>query len=495
VHRIAAALLLAVGLAAPQDGPRERLHKLLAAHREATTIRSGQRQDLSESGFRTREARHRATLEALEGIPRRSLGGDDRTLYDLVVWDLERRLERFRLRMYLMPFWGDPDLPPPDGDAAHIRQLIALLRQGIQARMLPSRSTVRELVSSVEGMASDAQPLRELQTFLASEYVPACPEQVNFAAWPNGAEVYRELVRRTTTTTMEPAEVHELGLREVARIREAIRQEAGGKDISRFLAEIHADGRFYFRKPEQLLAAWRAAAARIAPLVPKVVSTPATPFRIEPAEHGGPAGVYNPSGEPPTIWVEVSKLNIRPSFEIVPTLLHEGVPGHHLQLTLELRREFDLLRKSEAFNEGWALYAESLGEEMGLYGDRDARLGRLSMDLMRAVRLVVDTGIHAYGWSPERARTYFVEQTGKSLELAALEVSRSLRPGVSLAYKVGELRIRALRERAARKLGERFDLRSFNDTILRWGPLPLAVLEKKTEECLQEQACAATFAH
>jgi uncharacterized protein (DUF885 family) len=265
-------------------------------------------------------------------------------------------------------------------------------------------------------------------------------------------------------------------------------------DLDAFLASMNADQRFYFADEQQLLDAYRAAVARIEPLLPKVIRTlPSSKLRVEAVRYGGPAAVYR--GTDAVVVVDVAKLSTRPKFEIIPLMLHEGVPGHHLQFALEkeLRPHQVSVPQSVAFMEGWALYSETLGDEMGLYTDAYDKFGQLSWDLMRAVRLVVDTGIHHYGWTPERATEYFMQVTGKSREMADLEVPRSTRPGISLAYKIGELRIRALRERIARKLGTRFDVRSFHETLMRWGNLPLDILDRKADECLADTACAATF--
>jgi uncharacterized protein (DUF885 family) len=175
---------------------------------------------------------------------------------------------------------------------------------------------------------------------------------------------------------------------------------------------------------------------------------------------------------------------------MVAVMLHEGMPGHHLQFAFARRGTAGHLRQSEAFVEGWALYAESLGSELGVYTDPYDEFGRLSMELTRAVRVVIDTGIHVRRWTVADATHYFKTQTGKADEIAGLEVGRASHPARLLAYKIGEHRFKALRERVATSLGTRFDLRSFHETILRWGPLPLDVLDRKVTECLEETSCS-----
>ena len=199
--------------------------------------------------------------------------------------------------------------------------------------------------------------------------------------------------------------------------------------------------------------------------------------------------------------VSVDDPAIHPKFEIIPLMLHEGTPGHHLQHAVANERAAghnDAISTFErdagqnlAFVEGWALYAEGLGREMGLYADSYDEFGELRMELTRAVRVVVDTGIHEYGWSESRAKQYFAMETGKPAAEIDSEVSRTLWPGGQLAYKVGQERFLRMREKTATALGSQFDLRRFNGAVLRWGPLPLEILERRLDECLKEQGCAA----
>jgi uncharacterized protein (DUF885 family) len=199
----------------------------------------------------------------------------------------------------------------------------------------------------------------------------------------------------------------------------------------------------------------------------------------------GASASYDIRGE--TIVVETSHPELRPKFEIIPVMLHEGVPDHHFQNGRERGSPEALtaLRRNMAFTEGWGLYAESLGEELGLYADPYDKFGQLSMDLTRSVRLVLDTGVHSLGWTAQQAQEYFVAQTGKPAAVAKAEVARTAFPGMVLAYKVGELRLKALRQRTALRLGARFDLRTFHEAILDWGPLPLDILEARVGACLK----------
>ncbi len=549
------ALCLAAALASPQtppeQSPGERLHNLIAADRESSKLAPDKWPDLSRDGLRSRETQDRATLDALRRIPRAALAFEDRTTYDLFAWRLERRVEQFRLKLYLTPFWDDPrygpgvlwgattvrSLPPEyaarvrklDAFPAYVAQITSLLQEAIDAHQLPSKALAREVATSLESirqpwmqsfgprradatqvwadrvqasMRDRVSPaLRELHDFVTTKYLPACPHFASLADWPNGAEVYQELIRRNTTTALDPKQIHDIGLAEVVRIRKAmsaVMSQAGFQgDLNAFLASMNTDQRFYATTEQELLDAYRAAVARIEPLLPKVIRTlPSQKLTVEAVRHDGPAAMYRDTDA--VVVVDVTKLSVRPKFEILTLMLHEGVPGHHLQFALQRQLhptepDFYSTRQSVAFMEGWALYAETLGDEMGLYTDPYDKFGQLSWDLMRAVRLVVDTGIHHCGWSQARATQYFMDTTGKSKDMADLEVPRSIRPGISLAYKIGELRIRALRDRIARKLGTRFDVRSFHETLMRWGNLPLDILDRKAGECLEDPSCAASF--
>jgi uncharacterized protein (DUF885 family) len=290
---------------------------------------------------------------------------------------------------------------------------------------------------------------------------------------------------------MRPEEIHRLGLDEVRRIRSEMTVLASrinhNGPLDAFLQSVNSDRRYYYSNGDELLTAYRDAVARIDVNLSKVVGiSPNAPFILKPVYHGGVAAMYNTLER--VVLVEVGRPELRPKFEIIPLMLHEGVPGHHLAVT-SAAKAHQSLRHSAGFSEGWAVYAETLGEEMGLYADPYDKLGQLSMELMRAVRLVIDTGVNQFGWSRDKARQYFVSETGKSGSIADFEVSRAAMPGSLLAYKIGELRFKAMKERAKTALGERFDLRVFHDALLGWGPLPLAVLERKFDECLSDRRC------
>ncbi len=530
--------LIALTTRAATDGnPAERLQALIVADEESAKFPPDRWPDLSSQALHEREALDRTTLDKLHAVPRKDLAGDERTIYDLFEWRLNRRLEQFRLRLYLTPFWDDDRFVgfagvlgaagqlseasrgQVESFPAHIIQAIALLREGIGARMLPSRELVRSVSGGCAEVPSDANPgdaslykarkaARDFCDFLSKEYIPACPAARSLSEWPNGTDVYRELARRYTTTDLDPKQIHEFGVGEVARIRAAmlpVIARAGYKgSLDDFLKLARTDRRFYLSSGDDLLAAYKAALARIEPLVPLVVShVPRRSLQVE-AYKGEVAAMWHAPrpGQPQAmVYVAVNNPEIHPKFEIIPLMLHEGTPGHELQHAVadEVHAgNTDPIATFEqdagqnvAFAEGWALYAEGLGREMGLYSDPYDEFGELRMELTRAVRVVIDTGIHADGWSESRAKEYFLAETGKPEAEVDSEVRRTLWPGGQLAYKVGQFRIQHLREKVSRALGAQFDVRAFHDAILHWGPLPLDILERKVDECLNAPSCMA----
>lgn len=517
--------------------PAEFVRGLIVADEESAKLPPDRWPDLSLKGLREREALDRATLVKLHLVARNALTAEERTLYDLLEWRLDRRLEQFRLRLYLTPFWDDDRYAAFAGVLAtanelsdsspervrsfpvHVNQAIALLREGIHARMLPSKQLVRSFSSGCSSTPSNARPeepawsaarktAKDFCDFVSNEYLPACPESRSLKQWPNGREVYQELARRYTTTDLDPKEIHKFGIEEVARIRAAmvsvIARTAYKGSLDEFLQYARTDSRFYLTSGDDLLASYRAALERITPLVPTVVGyIPRRSLRVEPYKGEVAAMWHGPRrGQPePIVYVAVNNPEIHPRFEIIPLMLHEGTPGHELQHAVADERhagKTDAISTFEqnagqnvAFAEGWALYAEALGREMGLYGDPYDEFGELRMELTRAVRVVIDTGIHADGWSESRAKRYFLTETGKPPAEIDSEVSRTLWPGGQLAYKVGQFRIRHLREKVSHVLGAQFDVRIFHDAILRWGPLPLDILERKLDECLNAPSCVA----
>jgi uncharacterized protein (DUF885 family) len=347
---------------------------------------------------------------------------------------------------------------------------------------------------------------RALLQFMRTEYVPAARATVGASALPGGRGFYEHRVRMFTSLEVTPAQVHHIGREEVARIRremEAVIARTGfAGDFAAFLAHLRTDPRFYARTADDLLkqASW--IAKRMDGQLPRLFlsrSLPRTPYGVAPIpEFIAPktSGAYYsmPSGDGTragTYFLNTYKLSSRPLYVLEALTLHEAVPGHHLQLALQQEMtDLPPLRRfvsSSAFVEGWALYAERLGLETGFYQDPYSDFGRLTYEMWRACRLVVDTGLHALQWTRAQAIDFMAAHTALSLHEVTTEVDRYIAwPGQALGYKMGELKIRELRRRAEAALGPRFDLRAFHDAVLRNGSVPLDVLEAEVETYLVE---------
>jgi uncharacterized protein (DUF885 family) len=345
-------------------------------------------------------------------------------------------------------------------------------------------------------MESVVPGYREFLEFLRNEYIPAAREEISASALPDGRAFYAYRVRRFTTLDLTPEEVHEMGLAEVRRIRqemEAIIREVGFQGSFReFLEFLRTDDRFYVDTPDQLLKEVAYVLKRMDGELPRLFGRlPRIPYGIKAvpdyiaprtttAYYEGPPGDGSRAG---FYYVNTYDLKSRPLYEIEALSLHEAVPGHHLQIALQQELEhlpmFRRFSGFTAFSEGWALYAERLGLEVGFYEDPYSNFGRLTYEMWRACRLVVDTGIHAMGWSRQQAIDFMAENTALTLHNIETEVDRYISwPGQALAYKIGEMKIRELRRRAQEALGERFDVRAFHDVVLGSGAVPLSVLEE-----------------
>jgi uncharacterized protein (DUF885 family) len=336
--------------------------------------------------------------------------------------------------------------------------------------------------------------------FLAREYAPAARPAIAWRTTPDGEASYRFLVRRETTTGMTPEEIHQLGQAEVARIRglmDATIQEAefsGG--FAAFLQMLRTDPRFYARSPEELLEKASEISKRADDGLPGLFGLlPRLPYGVRPVPadlaEGYTTGRYWPGslalGQAGGYMVNTTHLDQRPLYELPALTLHEAVPGHHLQIALAQELQglpyFRRNATTMAFVEGWGLYAEFLGEELGIYRTPFERFGRYSYEMWRACRLVADTGIHWFGWDMERARQCFAENSALAPHNIQTELERYVSwPGQALAYKVGELRLRVMRADAERRLGDRFDVRAFHDVLLGGGALPLDVLDARVQE-------------
>ena len=415
-----------------------------------------------------------------------------------------------------------------------VDQTIALMREGVKAGSMPPKVLMQRVPRQIAaqivddptrsafygpfkkfrdgvpqadraGLQAEAQRVirdrvvpayRTLETFFNNEYLPKTRDSIAAADLPNGKAYYDYLAGYYTTTDLTADQIHALGLKEVARIRaamEKIKAEVGFKgSLPEFFTFLRTDPRFFEKTPEALLTHYRDISKRIDPeLVKAFRIIPRQPYGVRPipdniapdtttayyqagASDGSRAGFY---------YVNLFKPEVRPTWEMMPLSLHEAVPGHHFQFARSLELpDAPMFRRTAyfvAYSEGWGLYAEQLGFDMGLYDDPYDRMGQLAYEMWRAVRLVVDTGMHAKGWSRERAIAFFKDNAPKTDQDIVNEIDRYIGdPGQALAYKVGQLKISELRARAKAQLGERFDVREFNDEVLSTGSVPLQALER-----------------
>jgi len=346
---------------------------------------------------------------------------------------------------------------------------------------------------------------RALQTYFNNEYLPKTRESIAAADLPDGKAYYDYLAGYYTTTSLTADEIHAIGLKEVARIRaqmEKIRQEVGFKgSMGDFFTFLRTDPRFFEKTPQALLTHYRDVAKRIDPELVKVFRTiPRQPYGVRPIPDtvapDTTTAYYQPgaadSSRAGFYYVNLYKPETRPTWEMMPLSLHESVPGHHFQFARSLELpDAPMFRRTAyfvAYSEGWGLYAEQLGFDMGLYDDPYDRMGQLAYEMWRAVRLVVDTGMHAKGWSREKAIAFFKENSPKTDQDIVNEIDRYIGdPGQALAYKIGQLKISELRARAQERLGERFDVREFNDEVLATGSVPLQALERHVDAWIAEK--------
>lgn len=343
---------------------------------------------------------------------------------------------------------------------------------------------------------------KKLDKYFTTRYLPATRESVGLSALPNGSGWYEHLARSFTTTRMTPDDIHRLGLEEVKRIRHEMQgiidQVEFEGDFQDFLVFLRTDPQFYFDNPEDLHEAYLATCKRIDPELIKLFGVlPRMPYGVKPipdsiapdtttayytrpAADGSRAGIY---------WVNLYRPEVRPKYEIEVLSVHEAMPGHHLQIALQQELgnmpDFRRFLGFTAFVEGWGLYSERLGYDLGLYKDPYSRFGQLTYDMWRAVRLVVDTGMHYKGWTRQQAIDFFKDNAAKAEHDIVNEIDRYIgNPGQALAYKIGQLKMLTLRERAERQLGKDFDIRAFHDELLGAGALPLDLLEQRMDAWL-----------
>jgi len=346
---------------------------------------------------------------------------------------------------------------------------------------------------------------RELNEYFVDTYLPNSRDTIGLSELPNGNEWYELRARQFTTTQMTPDEIHRIGLDEVARIRGEMQKIIDSLDFggsfNDFLIYLRTDPQFYFDNPEDLYQAYLATSKRIDPELVNLFGTlPRMPYGVKPipdsiapdtttAYYSRPAADGSRAG---TYWVNLYKPEVRPKYEIEVLSVHEAMPGHHLQLALQQELgdmpNFRRFMGFTAFVEGWGLYSESLGPDLGLYKDPYSQFGALTYEMWRAVRLVVDTGMHYKGWTRQQSIDFFKDNAAKTELDIVNEIDRYIGwPGQALAYKIGQLKIKQIRGRAETVLGDNFDVRAFHDELLGAGALPLDLLEQRMDAWLESQ--------
>lgn len=387
------------------------------------------------------------------------------------------------------PFWRPFQQRPANIGEADWTRLLARARVAITDGVFPA--------------------YRDFASFYRDTYAPACRTGApGVLATPGGAAYYEHAVSSYTTTDMTADEIHRLGLSEVARIRaemDTVAAEAGFASREAFIEHLRTDPQYYPKTPQELMDVASRTAKEIDGWMPKLFGTlPRQPYTVLPIPEaqapGNTTAYYEPgsleTGQAGIYRVNTTELNQRPLWEMPALGVHEAVPGHHHQIALQQELDLHPLRRNgtffTAFVEGWGLYSERLGIEMGLYNTPAKQMGRLSYEMWRACRLVVDTGIHSKGWSKQQAVDYMLDNTALSPGNIDAEVNRYITwPGQALAYKIGELKIRELRNRAEQALGDRFELRAFHDAVLENGAIPLDVLETHIDRWIAAQRAAA----
>ena len=344
----------------------------------------------------------------------------------------------------------------------------------------------------------------KLLNFFENSYYPNCRDTIGISDIENGSKYYELIARQFTTTELTPDEIHNIGLSEVSRIKnemfKIMDQVQWNGTFDEFLNFLRTDSQFYFETSEELFTEYLATSKRIDPLLVKLFKDlPSMPYGLKPipmesapdtttayyqrpAADGSRAGYY---------YVNLYMPEVRPKYEIEALSLHEAMPGHHLQIAYTMELDLPNFRKYggyTAFVEGWGLYAESLGEDLGMYKDPYSKFGQLTYEMWRAVRLVVDTGMHYKGWSRQQAIEYFLENAAKTKQDVINEIDRYINwPGQALAYKIGELKIKELRAISENKLGDEFDIKEFHHEVLRHGGIPLYVLEENINSWINQQ--------
>ena len=523
--------------------------------------------DASYEKIIQRQKKTRELLEKIKDIDRSALSVDDQLNYDLFLNDLIHGIEGFEFLSYLMPisqmgglqisFAGISNYMPfrsindHDNYIARMRafpkkveQTIGLMKRGLEAGWVPPRIVLDAVPEQIktqfddpvedsplfkpftdldESMTSEEKTrlskelkivlqeevfpaYRSLHSFFVEDYLPNCRESIACMDFPRGGDYYQYLIKGYTTTDLTAQEIHDIGIKEVGRIKLEMKEVIANSEFEgsfdEFLTFLRTDPQFYFETEDELLDAYRAICKRADAQLPRffgrlprlTYGVKAIPDYQAPAS---PTAYYysgsQKAGRPGYFMANTFRLDTRPKYEMEALSIHEAVPGHHLQISLAQELEdIPLFRRYggyTAFVEGWGLYSEKLAEEMGFYDDPYSKFGQLTYEMWRACRLVVDTGMHALGWTRKEAIDYMSENTAKTGNDIEVEIDRYIAwPGQALAYKIGELRILELRKRAEEDLGDNFNIRDFHDVVLGDGAVPLDVLERHVDQYINSNA-------
>lgn len=527
---------------------------------------AGKLQDLSPEALAKLNQGQIAILAQLKALDRSKLSKEDKINAQILEDQIQNEVDLYKYKDYYLPITAESGFHAYISSIAqgrfntledyqnYLGKLKALptyfaqqthwLKQGLKEGITPPRATLKGFENSIsayilpvekssyfkpftqypshfteaqkaqltqEGRASVEQNVlptyQAFYDFMTQEYMPNTRENIAANSLPDGDAFYENRVRYYTTLNMTSAEVHELGLKEVKRIRQEMEQvikSVGFKgSFADFLHFLRTDPQFYTTNADQLLKEAAFIAKKADAMLPKYFGKlPRKPYGIAPVPAeiapkytSGRYSGSNRDDEPGYYWVNTYALDKRPLYELEALTLHEAVPGHHLQISLnsELSSLPDFRRYSyiSAFGEGWGLYSEYLGLEAGFYQDPYSNFGRLTYEMWRAARLVVDTGMHAQGWSREQAIEFMASNTALSLHNVTTEIDRYITwPGQALSYKIGELTIKRLRAKAEQALGDKFDIRAFHDAVLENGSVPMSVLEQQINDFIETQKAA-----
>jgi len=521
---------------------------------------------ITPAQLKKQQEKYRTFLKDLENINRSRLEAEDKISLDLSIKNLKSSIQEIELGLTYLSMdhrWGVQNLNETSESLSletlkdyndwltrmetlpqHIDEIISLQKEGLSKKIAHPMVIVKRIqeqlaasaklsgkkspywkafkefpkkISASEQKTLQERALRAInekitpaikkyEKFINTEYNQVAPKGVGLWQLPGGDKIYSFLAAKFTTTNMTPEEIHQLGLKEVTRIRsemEKVKKQVKFKgSLKAFFTFMRTNKKFFFKTSDELLNAYRAISKKADPKLVKLFGKlPRMPYGVVPipkesAPHTTTAYYMGPAADgtrPGNYYVNLYKPETRPSWEMAALSLHEAVPGHHLQIALaqELGElpKFRRMDGATAYIEGWGLYAEFLGEEMEMYENPYDKFGQLTYEMWRAVRLVVDTGIHYKKWPRQKAIDYFMANTPKTKHDITNEIDRYIgNPGQALAYKIGQLKLIELRRKAEKKLGKKFDVRAFHDEILSHGALPLDVLETAFNEWLSKQS-------